>query len=238
MQSAHIPFPDSRLYDTLREVFKVEEFRSSQKEIITRTLAGGHSLVLMPTGMGKSLLYQLPALLMDGLTVVISPLIALMKDQVDGLCRLGVDAAFINSSLGKSEREARYRGLREGKYKILYVSPERFRNRDFVGALGGRMVSLLALDEAHCVSRWGNDFRPDYSRVGEFREAMGNPVTIALTATATPEVRNDIVDKLGISNDDIRVFNEGVTRPNLSLEVDEFIDEGEKFEALNGLIEG
>ncbi len=218
-----------KIYSILRETFHGDEFRSSQKEIILRTLEGGHSLVLMPTGMGKSLCYQLPALIFDGLTIVISPLIALMKDQVDQLKMLGVDASFVNSSLGKAERETRYMNISQGRYRILYVSPERFRKKGFIDAVKQRRISLLALDEAHCVSRWGNDFRPDYSRIEEFRKLIGNPVTIALTATATTSVQDDIIGKTGIRPEEVKIFNEGICRPNLSLEVFHAIDEEEKY---------
>ncbi|HQP49619.1 MAG TPA: ATP-dependent DNA helicase RecQ [Spirochaetota bacterium] len=216
----------------LRETFGGTEFRSSQREIIERVLGGEHCLVIMPTGMGKSLCYQLPALVLDGLTVVVSPLISLMKDQVDKLLESGVDAAFVNSSLSKSEREARYRAVEEGRYKILYVSPERFRKTHFRKIIATRTVSLLAVDEAHCVSQWGQDFRPDYSRIAEYRELLGFPPTIALTATATKRVQDDIVATLGIPAAELKIFNEGICRPNLHLDVEEVIDEAEKFEII------
>ncbi len=227
-----------KIYTILKETFGAEEFRSSQEDIILRTLQGEHSLVLMPTGMGKSLCYQLPAMVFNGLTIVISPLIALMKDQVDQLKKLGIDAAFVNSSLGKGERESRYSNIKKGKYKILYVSPERFRKKGFLEAISGREISLLALDEAHCVSQWGNDFRPDYSRIGEFRKRIGNPTTIALTATATPDVQRDIIEKSGIDAGEIKIFNEGICRPNLSLEVFDVIDEQEKYQIILEQIKG
>ncbi len=220
---------EEKIYKILHETFGADEFRPSQKEIILRTLEGEHSLVLMPTGMGKSLCYQLPALVFNGLTIVISPLIALMKDQVDQLVKLGIDASFVNSSLGKGERETRYSNIRHGKYKILYVSPERFRKKGFLDAISHREISLLALDEAHCVSQWGNDFRPDYSRIWEFRKIIGDPATIALTATATVDVQRDIIEKSGIPETDVAIFNEGICRPNLSLEVFDVIDEEEKY---------
>jgi len=222
--------------EILENIFGFTEFRSSQEKIIDNVLSGRSTMVLMPTGMGKSLCYQLPALVFPGLTVVISPLIALMKDQVDGLRALGIDAAFVNSSLSAGERESRYRNIRNGKYKLIYVSPERFRKRDFLDAIGARDVSMLALDEAHCVSQWGNDFRPDYSRIGEFRELLGNPVTVMLTATATEKVRKDILVKTGISKDEVDIYNEGISRPNLHLSVEDFIDEPEKFERLTDII--
>lgn len=228
---------EQKIHSLLRDTFKAEGgFRASQEDIILHVLSGRHCLVLMPTGMGKSLCYQLPALMMDGLTVVISPLISLMKDQVDSLLERGIDAAYVNSSLGKAERTARYKNIADGKYKILFVAPERFRNRDFTAAIKQRKISLLAIDEAHCISRWGNDFRPNYSKVKEFREVLGKPVTIALTATATLIVQNDIIEKTGIPAQDIKIFNEGICRPNLSLRVVDAIDEPEKFEKMHKLI--
>jgi ATP-dependent DNA helicase RecQ len=228
---------DTLIHTTLKESFGLESFRNSQVEAIRHTLGGGNSLVLMPTGMGKSLCYQLPALLLDGLTVVISPLIALMKDQVDSLKKRGIDAVFINSSLGKSERENRYDGIRSGRYRLVFVSPERFQKSTFLEVIQTRTISLLAVDEAHCVSQWGNDFRPDYARVHEFRAILGNPVTMALTATATRRVQLDIIEKLGFKPDEIRIFNEGISRPNLHLSVINVLDNVEKFEEILELIE-
>ena len=225
-----------KIFDVLKKSFKLESFRTSQERVINNILSGNHSLVLMPTGMGKSLCYQLPAVMKQGLTVVISPLISLMKDQVDSMKRLGLDAVYINSSLSKPEREGRYRGLRQGKYKIILVSPERFRKQEFLESLTGREISFLAVDEAHCISQWGHDFRPDYSRIKEFRGLIGNPVTIALTATATKRVQLNIIEKLGLKPGEITIFNEGICRPNLSLEVQEVIDENEKFEMIYRLI--
>ena len=167
--------------------------------MIDHVLGGGHALVLAPTGSGKSLCYQVPALCRPGVTLVLSPLIALMKDQVDALTRRGVAATFINASLSRREREARYAGLARGDYKLVYVTPERFRKADFCDAVAQVSVSLLAVDEAHCVSQWGHDFRPDYSRLAEIRARLGDPTTVALTATATPEVQADIVTQLGLT---------------------------------------
>jgi ATP-dependent DNA helicase RecQ len=220
----------------LKEKFGLTGFRGSQEQIIKRTLAGKSSLVLMPTGMGKSLCYQLPALMLPGLTIVISPLISLMKDQVDSLTEKGIDAAYINSSLGKNERQRRYEYLQGGNYKLLYVSPERFRNRDFFSAISLREISLLVLDEAHCVSQWGNDFRPDYSRVNEFIEMLGKPPVIALTATATSHVQSDIIAKTGLTASSMEIFNDGVCRPNLHLRAETVIDESEKFELILSLL--
>lgn len=166
------------------------------------------------------------------LVLVLSPLVALMQDQVHSLVRRGIDAAFINSSLDRDTRQRRYAELADGRYRLLYVTPERFRKDDFGEAISGRHIHLLAIDEAHCVSHWGHDFRPDYSRVGEIRQWLGNPTTIALTATATAECRQDITRQLGIANDQIRLFHEGIDRPNLELDVQTLIDEDEKIDAI------
>jgi len=220
-----LPTPAAVLHD----VFGHASFQGNQQTIIDRTLAGRHSLVLMPTGGGKSLCYQLPALLLDGLTVVLSPLIALMKDQVDALTRRGIDATFINSSLSKEQRQARY--------ALLYITPERFQKADFRAVITPRQVSLLAIDEAHCVSQWGHDFRPDYTRVGEIRQLLGSPPTLALTATATRAVQQDIIRQLGLSPDAMPLFHEGIDRPNLTLAVEEAWSEDDKLRQLLSLLE-
>ncbi|MEM7182186.1 MAG: RecQ family ATP-dependent DNA helicase [Spirochaetota bacterium] len=222
----------SKIKETLGDVFGIDTFRHSQQEIVERILDGKHALVLMPTGMGKSLCYQLPAVLLDGLTIVISPLISLMKDQVDKLQGMGVDAIYINSSLDKDEREKRYDQVAQGKYKLLFVAPERFAKPEFLQVLQDRNVSLLAIDEAHCVSQWGHDFRPYYKKIDEFRKQLQEPTTIALTATATPHVRKDIIEQIGLASEDVKIFNEGICRENLILQVEEPIDESEKFEGI------
>lgn len=204
---------------TLQTTFGFENFRTGQLEIIENILSGQHCLVLMPTGMGKSLCYQIPALMLGGLTLVISPLIALMQDQVESLNKKNVDAIFINSSLSKEERLSRYASLRAGQHTILYVTPERFRNNDFTNIIKQRTVTLLAVDEAHCISEWGHDFRPDYSRLKTIRHQLGNPTTIALTATATPEVQDDIIQQLGLSPAQVSSHQHGIERANLSVAV-------------------
>jgi ATP-dependent DNA helicase RecQ len=224
--------------ETLQRFFGYSEFRGMQERIIQRTLQGGHSLVIMPTGGGKSLCFQIPALMFDAaerqsggrkpLTLVLSPLIALMKDQVDTLQRRGINATFINSSLTKTEREARYLSISNGHHSLLYVTPERFRKNDFQEVIAQRHVVLLAVDEAHCISQWGHDFRPDYTRINEFRRLLKNPVTIALTATATPEVQQDIIRQLGLTPDEVQLFHEGIDRPNLELRVEDVWDADEK----------
>ncbi|TGL64314.1 RecQ family ATP-dependent DNA helicase [Leptospira sarikeiensis] len=216
----------------LKSKFGISEFRSSQEKIIRDVLDGTNCLVIMPTGMGKSICYQLPALILDELTVVISPLIALMQDQVDRLKSIGVDAEYINSSISKEERIQRYENLKNGKYRILYVSPERFRKSAFLEIFKTRKVSLLVVDEAHCISQWGHDFRPDYTKISEFRRILSYPRTIALTATATSEIQEDIIRQIGLSRSEIKVYNEGICRPNLYMEVRTFTDSSSKAKEL------
>ncbi len=201
----------------LRARFGLESFREGQREVVECVLGGRSALAVMPTGSGKSLCYQLPAVLLPGATVVISPLIALMKDQVEGLGRAGVGAVAVNSAAGPGERRQRLEAVRAGRAKLLYVAPERFRIEGFRAMLEGVAVSLLAVDEAHCVSLWGHEFRPDYRRLAEVREALGRPPVLASTATATPEIQRDIVTQLGVP--DARIFVSGFDRPNLALEV-------------------
>lgn len=220
----------------LKDSFGHESFRGQQQQIIARILEGGHALVIMPTGGGKSLCYQVPSLALAstgrGMTVVISPLIALMKDQVDALQRKNIRAAFINSSLSRDQREASYAAVERGAYDLLYVTPERFRKPEFLAALAKQRVALLAVDEAHCISQWGHDFRPDYTRLTEIRQLTGYPITIALTATATPEVQTDIVAQLGLTEDEVTLFHEGIDRPNLKLEVHRVWGQEEKLQQI------
>jgi len=224
-------------FEILKKYFGFNTYRGPQQAIIERTLQQKHSLVIMPTGSGKSLTYQIPALLLEDLTVVISPLIALMKDQVDGLVKRGIPATFVNSSLTREQRLNRYREIQAGKYKLLYVTPERFRKAEFIDLLKNRKISLLAVDEAHCISEWGHDFRPDYSRLKEFRKIIQNPPTLALTATATPDVQQDIVRQLGLAPQDVLLFHEGIERSNLFLEVFELWGEQEKLKHILKILE-
>jgi len=213
--------------------FGLAGFRPGQAQVISSVMSPGNTVVLMPTGAGKSLCYQLPAMILPGVTLVISPLIALMKDQVEQLTRRGIPATFINSSLSDMERADRLRRLRAGEYKLIYVAPERFRSPSFLEALGQVGVELLAVDEAHCISQWGHDFRPDYAQLGQVRKRLRPPRTVALTATATPEVRDDIVRSLLMK--DPRVFAEGFDRPNLFLEVFQVTGDEDKRRACAGL---
>ena len=177
-----------RLHEALRRHFGYETFRDGQAEAILNLLAGQDVMLVMPTGSGKSLCYQLTALLMPGVTVVVSPLIALMKDQVDALERRGIAATFLNSSVDGAEMAYRLDGVRAGRYKLVYVAPERFRNRRFSEALAQAQVSLFTIDEAHCISQWGHDFRPDYLNLNQVLAKLGTARVLAVTATATPAV--------------------------------------------------
>lgn len=197
--------------------FTLSAFRPGQRDVIEAVFAGKDCVCIMPTGGGKSLCYQLPAIARAGVALVVSPLIALMKDQVDGLISLGLRASFINSSLPPDEQHDRIARMQSGELDLVYVAPERFRSRRFVQALAATKIQLLAVDEAHCISEWGHDFRPDYARLGQYRRQLGSPQTIALTATATPDVREDIVRQLGL--DSPRTFMAGFARPNLHYEV-------------------
>jgi ATP-dependent DNA helicase RecQ len=197
----------------LRERFGLQGFREGQRDVVEALLDGRSTLAVMPTGRGKSLCYQLPSLLLPGVTVVVSPLIALMKDQVDALEARGIPATYVNSSLDGEAQAERLAGLASGAWRLIYVAPERFRQRAFLEALRAVKVSLLAIDEAHCLSQWGHDFRPDYLKLRAAREACGDPVVLAATATATPEVRADIIKQLGLR--DPHVVVSGFDRPNL-----------------------
>lgn len=213
--------------------FPFSSFRGEQEAILRKVWANEDLLALMPTGMGKSLCFQFPAKVRDGLVVVISPLIALMQDQVYKAQDLGISATFLSSTLSRDERELRQSRLAKGDFKLIYVTPERFRKPEFLESIQGRAIQLLAVDEAHCISQWGHDFRPDYSRVGEFRALLGNPPTLALTATATPEVQKDILAKLNMPQAEI--ISGGIERPNLALNVHDIYGIDEKIRAIVGL---
>src|SRR6185369_10155671 len=182
----------------LRERFGFAEFRPAQEQVITQIMAGHNVLAVMPTGSGKSLCYQLPALALPGLTLVVSPLIALMKDQVDQLNQLGLPATVINSTVPRDQQRSRLQQAINGRVKLLYVAPERFQNDEFRAGLARTKVSLFAVDEAHCISLWGHDFRPDYLRLRHAIRELKSPPVLALTATATPTVRRDILTQLSI----------------------------------------
>src|SRR5437016_13941954 len=187
---------DLQLLPLLKQYFGFTSFRPLQEQIISDALAGKDVFALLPTGGGKSLCFQLPAMTRTGLTLVVSPLIALMKDQVDALQASGVPATFLNSSLKPDEARARLRGLHGGEYRLLYVAPERMMLSGFLSDLRQWNVNLLAIDEAHCISEWGHDFRPEYRRLAELRQQFPEVPLMALTATATERVRQDIVKQL------------------------------------------
>ncbi len=203
--------------DILRDTFGYTEFRAGQLAAVEAALAGRDTLVVLPTGGGKSLTYQVPAMVLPGLTVVVSPLISLMKDQVDVLTRKGVGAAFLNSTLSLNDSLDRLARATTGDIKLLYVAPERLESERLVERLRSIGVSLLAVDEAHCISQWGHDFRPSYLRLRAVREGLGSPPAIALTATATPQVRTDIIAHLGLRDPEVVIT--GFDRTNLSYAV-------------------
>ncbi len=234
---------DQTLSSALERHFGHRTFRPGQEEIVRAVLAGKDVLAVMPTGSGKSLGYQLPALLLPGLTLVVSPLIALMKDQVDELNRKGIKAAALHSLATPPERRAAIAGARRGELSLLYVAPERFASASFLRDLSDLRLSRFAVDEAHCVSEWGHDFRPDYRRLAEAaglcRRAdgqEGRPPIIAFTATATPEVREDIAALLGLENPEI--FVAGFDRPNIFFDVRRVSGELEKRALLPELVGG
>jgi len=204
-----------QLYQNLKDFFGYSQFRPQQEDIITSILEGNDNLVIMPTGGGKSICYQLPATLLSGLTLVISPLIALMKDQVDGLRANGIGAAFINSSQGVEEQQEIYSAIVAKKVKLLYVAPESLKQLD--GVLNSIELSLIAIDEAHCISAWGHDFRPAYTQLGFLKSKFPSTPMIALTATADKATREDIAKQLNLNN--FKLHLSSFDRPNLSLEV-------------------
>lgn len=214
---------DSGIYKTpkeaLKAVFGYDSFRQGQESVINAVLDGRDILAVMPTGAGKSLCYQVPAMLLSGITLVISPLISLMQDQVKALNEAGVDAAFINSSLSEKEMHDTFKNASKGQYKIIYVAPERLMSEGFVRLAKGVEISMITVDEAHCISQWGQDFRPSYMDIAEFVNVLDKrPIISAFTATATKNVREDIICSLGLSNPYFLVT--GFDRENLFFQVE------------------
>jgi len=222
----------------LKQYFGYSDFKPGQKEAILSILNKKDTIGIMPTGAGKSLCFQIPALIFSGVTVVISPLIALMKDQVDRLISQNIPATFINSSLNIEEINARLSGLSSGLYKILYIAPERLSNPYFINDLKNINISLFAVDEAHCISEWGHDFRPSYTKIrpsiDKICDGKNRPPIIALTATATPEVKNDIIKQLNVDNPNI--FISGFKRDNLELIVFKTKNDADKINKITNIL--
>ena len=217
-------------YSVLKRVFGYDQFRPGQKEIVDAILAGRDVLVVMPTGAGKSICYQVPALMMPGITLVVSPLISLMQDQVRALVAVGVPAAYLNNSLTDNQKALMLRRAQEGRYKIIYVAPERLQMPGFLRFAGEQPISMVTVDEAHCISQWGHDFRPSYLQIRDFIDQLPRrPVVSAFTATATARVREDIEKKLEL--DQPFRLTTGFDRPNLRFETMRVIS-GEKPHAL------
>jgi ATP-dependent DNA helicase RecQ len=229
-----MPAYEADLYTLLREQFGHESFRPGQERIIRRLLEGRDVLAVLPTGAGKSLVFQLTSQLLPGLTLVVSPLIALMKDQAESVEEHGLEVGVIDSahSVGQSKEEMRK--VRREEAKLLYVTPERFQNDEFMAQVRRLQVSLLVVDEAHCLSEWGYDFRPSYLALANATEQLGRPTLLALTATATPWVRRDIIARLRMRHPDVVVRN--VDRPNLFFEVRRVQTEDEDHRVLHRLL--
>lgn len=225
----------------LKERFGFDDFRPGQEAVVRTLLSGRDAVVVMPTGAGKSLCFQLPALLLEGTALVVSPLIALMKDQVDALTAKRIPATFLNATLSSDEVSSRLHRMKAGRYKLVYVAPERFRNPRFLAALAETQLAFLAIDEAHCISSWGHDFRPDYLHLGEIIGKLPPALPLlAVTATATETVRTDIAEHLRLATGGrgpYEVFVTGFERPNLALTVSRVRTHGEKLERLLRVIE-
>jgi ATP-dependent DNA helicase RecQ len=224
----------STLRRTLRHTFGFRSLREGQEEVIRAVLAGKDTLAIMPTGAGKSLCYQLPGAELPGTTVIVSPLLSLMKDQVDKLQEMGINAAQVNSTLTTREENEVLEEIQKEQREFVFVTPERLARPDFLSTLKTNKIDVFVIDEAHCLSQWGHDFRPDYLRLREAIEALGNPPVLALTATATAEVIEDILRQLG--REEMEIFDTGIFRDNLHLEVIPVRDEEAKREHLARLL--
>ena len=220
----------TKMKRTLREVFNLDNLRPGQAEVMRSVLEGNHTLAIMPTGAGKSLCYQLPTLHLPGTTVVVSPLISLMKDQVDKLEDAGLEASQLNSALTTQEREENLEQIKTENSDFVFITPERFTTSEFLADLRKQTINFVVIDEAHCISEWGHDFRPAYLSLGSAVKSLGSPPVLALTATATPEVTADIEKQLDIGK--LRVIRTGIFRPNLRFEVKRVTNEREKHEEL------
>ncbi len=225
------------LQQSLKRLFGFSEFNPGQEEAVTRVMSGEDTLAILATGAGKSLCYQLPAMLLEGTTLVVSPLIALMKDQLDMLSDRGfTDNVALNSTLSEDQEERAMARIASGSVKIVFVTPEKLEDESFVAILKSIRVPLFVVDEAHCISQWGHDFRPAYLALGQVIVALGRPTVLALTATATPAVREDILVQLGVSPE-TRTIVKGFDRPNLRYEVIRAENETAKLKALKALFE-
>ncbi|MGP6157988.1 MAG: RecQ family ATP-dependent DNA helicase, partial [Vulcanimicrobiaceae bacterium] len=223
-----------RLELALRELFGFERFHPGQEEVVTRVMEGHDTLAILASGAGKSLCYKLPAFLLEGTTVVVSPLIALMKDQLDMLAERGFrDNVALNSTLSEDQEAAAIQRIARGEIKIVFVTPEKLEDESFLGILRSIKIPLFVVDEAHCISQWGHDFRPAYLALGQVLAALGHPPVLALTATATPAVREDILIQLGIPN--TKTIVKGFDRPNLRYEVVRAESEAAKLKSLKDL---
>ena len=214
------------LLQTLKDFWGYDAFRDVQEDIIFSVICKQDTLVLLPTGGGKSLCYQLPALVMEGMCLVISPLLALMKDQVFYLKSIGVEAEYLSAEMDEGEQERIYDKAIRGEIKILYVSPERLSNSTFLRKIVDVELSFIAVDEAHCISEWGQDFRPSYQYISRFREEVGILPCLALTATATPKVVADIEEKLGLIQP--KIFQKSYQRDNLRIFIEKISDKYER----------